>query len=368
MHFILLLNLVVFSRYLNSLGETLMASDRHDTQNATEPPFTALLRMIRGFQVTQMIYVAAKLGIADSLTDGAKSSNDLAAATGTHAPSLYRLLRALASLGIFAEDEQGRFELTPLAQPLRTGVPGSLRATILYVGDPMFQQVWGELLHSIQTGENGFQHLYGREAWAHREQNPELNATFNAYMTEVSTPDAAAVAAAYDFSGMNKLVDLGGGHGVLIAGILQANPTLQAIVFDQPHVVSGAQPVLQVAGVSDRCELVGGDFFTELPGGADGYILKSIIHDWDDAHSILILKNCRQAIQRDGKLLLVEYVIQPGNAPQVGKLSDINMLVAPGGKERTEAEYRTLLAEAGFRLTKVIPIKTSRSIIEAVPV
>lgn len=336
--------------------------------NPTEPPFATLLRMIRGFQVTQMIYVAAKLGIADLVADGAKSSSDLASATGTHAPSLYRLLRALASLGIFAEDEQGRFGLTPLAQPLQTGVPGSLRATVLFLGGPTFQHVWGELLHSVTTGETGFQSLYGMGEWAYREQNPDLNATFNDFMTEMTRPDAAAIAAAYDFSGIKRLVDVGGGQGSLMAEILKTNPTLRGVIFDQPHVIDGASQVLEANGIADRCELVAGDFFAEVPEGADGIILKSIIHDWNDADSILILKNCRRALLPEGKLLLVEAVIPPGNAPSPGKLLDITMLVGPGGKERTEAEFRSLLAEAGLRLTRIIPTQNGRNIIEAVPV
>jgi hypothetical protein len=345
-----------------------MTDTSHDSQS--EAPFTALMRMMRGFQMTQLIYVAAKLGIADLIADGTKRSSDLADATGTHAPSLYRVLRALASVGIFAEDEQGRFGLTPLAQALRTGVPGSLRGAVLYNGDPVFQRVWGDLLHTVTTGENGFEHLYGMGAWAYREQNADLNAHFNAFMTEITGQDAEAIAAAYDFSGIKKLVDIGGGQGILIAAILQANPTLHGVVFDLPHVISGAQPVLSAAGVADRCELVTGDFFAELPEDlkSDGYILKSVIHDWDDADSLLILKNCRRAIQPQGKLLLVEHVIPVGNTPHPGKLSDINMLVVLGGKERTEAEYRILLADAGFRLTRIIPTQRGRSIIEAVPV
>lgn len=345
-----------------------MNTSGYDVQNATEPDYIAMLRMIRGFQTTQMIYVAAKLGIADLLADGAKSSSALAAATGTDARSLYRLLRALASLGIFAEDEQGRFGLTPRAELLQSHAARSLRSTVLYVGNPIFQRVWGELLHAITTGEDGFRHLFGMNDWVYREQNPDENALFNNFMTELTRPDAAAVAAAYDFSGIRKLVDIGGGQGTLVAAILKAHPKLHAIVFDQPHVISGAQSVLEAAGVADRCERVSGDFFAEVSGGADGYILKSIIHDWNDADSIAILKNCRRAIQPDGKLLLVEFVVPTGNVPHPGKISDINMLIAPGGQERTEAEYRTLLAEAGFRLTRVIPLETSRGIIEAVPV
>ncbi len=335
-------------------------------QETSEAAVT-LLRMIRGFQVSHMIYVAAKLGIADLLADGAKSSADIASATGTHAPSLYRLLRALAGFGIFAEDEQGRFGLTPMAQPLQKNVPGSLRAVTLYVCDPSVQQVWGELAHSVETGEDGFRHLHGMGAWAFREQHPELNALFNDYMTGLTRADIEAVATDYDFSGIETLVDVGGGQGALVAAILTGTAGLRGIVFDQAHVVSGADALLAAADVADRCEVVGGDFFADVPNGKDAYILKSIVHDWDDGDSIRILKNCRRAIQTEGKLLLLEYVIPPGNRPHPGKQSDINMLVGPGGQERTEEEFRALLSQAGFRLTRIVPLRSGKSMIEAVP-
>jgi hypothetical protein len=333
-----------------------------------EAPAATLLRMIRGFQLTQMIYVAATLDIADLVAGGAKSIDELAAATGTYAPSLYRLLRGLAGFGIFAEDEQGRFGLTPMAVPLQKDVPNSLRAAILYVGEPSVQQIWGDLRHSVETGEDAFRHLHGMGAWAYREQHPEINALFNDYMTALTRSDIEGVATDYDFSGIDTLVDVGGGHGALLAAILTGTPGLRAIVFDQAHVVSGANALLTAAGVADRCEVVVGDFFAEVPQGKDAYILKSIIHDWDDADSIRILKNCRQAIQAEGKLLLFEYVIPPGNNPHPSKMSDVNMLVGPGGQERTEDAYRTLLAQAGFRLTRIVTLRSGKSIIEAVPV
>ena len=345
-----------------------MAHIGQENQPATESPNAALLRMIRGFQVSQMIYVAAKLGIADLLANGAKNIDEIAAATGTHAPSLHRLLRALASQGIFAEDAEGQFGLTPMAEPLRSDAPDSLRAVTLYTCDPSFQDVWGELLHSVQTGETGFQHLYGMGAWAFRQEHPELNAYFNAYMTSLTTIDSAGIAEDYDFSGIETLVDVGGGQGALIAAILKANPTMRGVVFDQPHVVAGAENLLAAAGVLDRTEVVGGDFFVDMPEGKDCYILKSIIHDWDDDDSIAILKNCREAIRPDGKLLLFEFVIPPGNSPHPGKQSDINMLVAPGGQERTEAEYRVLLEKAGFRLTRIVPLQSGKSLVEGVVV
>lgn len=344
-----------------------MPEVKGDFPNAVEL-HTSMLRMIRGYQVVQMIYVAAELNLADLIADGPRSSSELAVATGTQPTALYRLLRALASLGIFAEDEQGRFGLTPLAQLLRQGVPGSLHATALFHGDSLTQGVWGNLLHTLKTGEDGHHRLYGMSAWAYHEQNLDYSRLFDNFMTEVSSLDTAAVVSAYDFSNTTLLVDIAGGHGSLIAAILKANPTLQGILFDQPHVLSGAQPVLEAAGVTDRCQQVSGDFFAELPANGDAYLLKSIVHDWNDTDSIRILKNVRRAMKPDGKLLLVEFVIPSGNDPHPGKLIDINMLVSLGGRERTEAEFRDVLAHADFRLTQVIPISSGKSVIEAMPV
>jgi hypothetical protein len=339
----------------------------NNSQNAIVLPPTSVLQMIRSYQVAQMIYVATKLNLADLLADGPRSISELAAASGTQPDALYRLLRALASQGIFAEDEQGRFGLTPLAQSLRQGVPGSLYSGVLFHGDPITQGLWGELLHTLKTGENAFHHLYGMSAWSFYEQHHDYGTLFDNFMTEVTMMDTAAVVAAYDFSSITILVDVAGGHGSLIAAILKANPTLQGILFDQPHVIPGAQPVLEVAGVIDRCQQVSGDFFVELPANGDAYLLKSIIHDWNDVDSIRILKNVRRAIQPDGKLLIVDFVIPPGNDPHPGKLPDMNMLVTLGGRERTEAEFRDMLAQAGFRLTQVIPTSAGKSVIEAVP-
>lgn len=336
-------------------------------QAPAEPPFATLLRMIRGFQISKMIYVAAQLGIADLVTTGAKTSDELAAATGTNAAALYRLLRALASIGIFAEDEQGRFGLTPLAQPLQKDAPNSMYAAALYHGDPIFQSVWNDLLNSVTTGEDGYQHLYGMSSWAYREQHPEFDALFNGTMTNVTRMDTGMVLGVYDFSKFGTLVDVAGGHGALLAAILKINPTMRGVLFDLPHVLSGAQSILAGSGVAERCELVSGDFFKEVPAG-DAYILKNILHDWDDADSIRILQSCRRAIKPDGKLLLIGFVIPAGNTPHLGKILDITMLVALGGRERTEQEYRSILSQSGFNLSKVIPTPDGRAIIEVVPV
>ena len=327
-----------------------------------------LLQMILGFRVTQIIYVAAKLGIADLVSTGPKTAATLAEETGTHAPTLYRLLRALASVGIFAEDQEGRFALTPLARLLQSGVPGSLRSRAVMHGGQPDWGMWGELLYSVRTGEPAFHQLHGMSQWDYRARHPELNSTFNDVMANQTAVQATAIVEAYDFSGVRTLVDVGGGHGALLAAILKSNPQLHGILCDTPHVVAGAGPVLEAAGIKDRCEIAPCDFFTSVPAGADLYILKLVIHDWDDSHAVAILKNCRAAIPAHGRLLLIENVIAPGNNPDPAKLLDLQMLLVFGGQERTEAEYRELFHEAGFKLTGIIPTKAQINMIEGVPV
>ncbi|MEP6775730.1 MAG: methyltransferase, partial [Chloroflexota bacterium] len=304
-------------------------SDAHEPSKVPSIADTSqtLSNMITGFRLSQMIYVATKLGIPDLLKNGALTADALAQATGTHAPSLYRVLRALASVGIFAEDEQGRFALTPLAQQLQAEVPGSQRAKVLVFGEPSRWRSWGEMLYSVTTGEPAFPHLYGMDSWEYVGRDPELNATFNDYMTANTTPQTAAIVESYDFSGIGTLVDVGGGHGILISALLQANPKLHGILCDAPHVVTGAGPILEAAGVIDRCEIVPCDFFSSVPAGGDIYLLKFIIHDWDDEHALAILKTCRRAMPEDSRLLLIENVIPPGNDPHPGKMTDLHMLV-----------------------------------------
>jgi len=329
--------------------------------------YQVLSDLIMGFRITQMIYVATKLGIPDLLKDGPQNAQDLARATGTHAPSLYRVLRALAGLGIFAEDEQGRFALTPLADLLRSDVPGSMRSRALFYGDPSSWQTWGEFLYSVTTGNTASRHLHGMDSWEYRAQHPELAAYFNDFMSANTMRQAGAVVAAYDFSSINTLVDVGGGHGALMAAILRTNLHLHGILCDAPHVITGTGAVLEAAGVADRCEVVPCDFFRSVPAGGDAYLLKYIIHDWDDEHALAILKTCRASVPENGRLLLVENIIPPGNDPHPGKILDLQMLVELGGRERTEAEFKSLLGDAGFNLIKVIPTQSQLVIIEAVP-
>ncbi|MGB7060882.1 MAG: methyltransferase [Candidatus Zixiibacteriota bacterium] len=341
---------------------------QNNLDNTSPSPEAALGRMIGGFMVTQMIYVATKLGIADLLKDGPKGVNELVESAGAHPEALYRLMRGLASTGIFAETDDRQFELTPLATLLQAGVPGSMRNFALWAGEALTWKPFGELLHSVKTGKPAFKHVFGMGIMDYLAGNAEASQIFTQVMTERAGPTAAAVCAAYDFSRINKLVDVGGGHGILITTILRANPHLRGVVFDVPSVVEGAAGLIEREGVGDRCEVVPGDFFESVPVVGDAYILSSVIHDWDDDHALTILKNIHQNMPKDGRLLLVEYVIQPGNDPFPGKISDIIMLVTENGLERTEAEFRALLGKAGFKLIKIIQTQSPMSVIEGTPV
>ncbi len=275
----------------------------------------------------------------------------------------------LTAVGLLTEGETHDFALTPLGAYLQTGVPGSMRNMVLFYGDTATWQVWGALLHSVETGEPTYQHVFGLTGWEYRAQHPETAALFNNYMTESTASLALTVAAAYDFSASSTVVDVGGGHGQMLASILQAYPTLHGVLFDLPQVVKGAPPLLEGAGVSDRCAVMGGDAFMAVPADCDIYLLSRVIHDFDDERAIAILTRCQQAMKPQGKVLLVEHVILSGRTPELLVLeSDVHMLVAPGGKERPEAEYRTLLKAAGFELTRLIPVLTTYYIIEAVRV
>ena len=331
------------------------------------PPQLVLQQLIQGFQVTQCIYVAAKLNIADLLKDGPRTSKELAQATGTHAPSLYRVLRLLTAIDLLTEDPTHSFALTSLGAYLQTGVPGSMHETVLcYAAKPTWD-IWGALLHSVQTSEPSPEHVLGLKPWDYYPQHPEEAVLFNNMMTEWTASVAPTVATVYDFSATQTIVDVGGGHGQMLASILQVYPRLQGVLFDLPHVVKGAPPLLQKAGVADRCEVIGGDAFTAVPASYGTYLLSRVIHDWNDDQAIALLSRCHQAMQPQGKVLLVERVILTGSTPQVLVLeSDVQMLVWAGGKERTDSEYRALLSAAGFELTRLIPVLTPFFVIEAV--
>jgi hypothetical protein len=338
------------------------------TAPADPPPDSALAQLIFGKCVSMAISVAAKLRIADKLAAGPKSAADLARETDTHAPSLYRLLRALASAGVFAEDTDGRFRLTPMAEYLRTGVPGSLRGVADYCGSEWSWRPWGDLLGSIRTGETAFDRVFGEPCFDYLAKHPNESAVFNEGMTGFSSTIAPAVAKAYDFSTFGTVVDVGGGHGVLLATILKAFPKVRGVVYDAPHVADGAAEAIRSAGLADRCRVEGGDFFKSVPAGGDAYLMKHIIHDWPDDKAETILRHCRNGVNPDGKLLLVEVVIKSGNEPDLGKILDLEMLVLPSGRERTEAEYAALFAAAGWRLSRIIPTDSPMQVIEGEPV
>jgi hypothetical protein len=331
-------------------------------------PAQALLRMISATWIAQAIYVAAKLAIPDLLISGPQSPGSLAERTGAHPRALYRLLRALASVGIFTEENDGRFGLTPLAELLRSDAPDSLRPFAIMMGSEWAWRSWGEIMYSVRTEKPAFEQVYGSPLFEYYAKNPEAARIFSEGLTSRSRPENAAVVAAYDFSGARTVVDVAGGQGSLLAAILAANPNARGVLFDLPHVIAMARQTFEKTGVAERCELVSGDFFAAVPAGGDIYMLKKVIHDWDDAQAPAILRTCRAAIPAHGRLLLIEPVIPAGNEPSFGKLLDLLMLVYPGGRERTEAEHRDLLAAAGFRLERVMPTASTVSIVKAKPV
>jgi hypothetical protein len=330
------------------------------------PAPLAVRQLIAGAWNTQAVYVAAKLGLADLLAPSPRPVADLAAATHTHARALGRLLRALASLGVFAEQPDGRFANTPLSECLLNS-PGSQRGLAIMMGEEHYR-AWVELLHSVRTGECAFEHVYGQNVFTYLSEHPEQGAVFDEAMTGVHGMETHAMLDAYDFSGVGLLVDVGGGNGRTLAGVLRRYPALHGLLYDLPPVIERARPEVLASDLSGRCTALAGDFFRSVPPGGDVYHLRHIIHDWDDERSTTILRNCRAAMPPHGKLLVVEVVIPPGNEPNWGKMLDLNMLVMPGGLERTEAEYRDLFAAAGFRLARVIPTAADVSVIEGVPV
>jgi hypothetical protein len=317
--------------------------------------------------VSRIVYVAAKLELADHLANGPKGAEELAGVTGTHAPSLYRLMRTLALVGLLSEDGAQRFTLTPLGEALKKNAPGAARATILTLASDTFCAGFGELLYSVQTGKSGFEKVLRMPVFDWLGQNPEMASLFSQTMIGFHGAEPAAVAAAYDFSNLKTIVDVGGATGNLLTAVLGRAPGARGILYDLPHVVRDAPAMIQSRGLTDRVTIEGGSFFERVPAGADAYMLSHIIHDWSEAQCLTILGNCRRAMKPDGRLLLIEMVLPPGNSPHPGKMLDLMMLVGPGGQERTEQEYSKLLAKAGFRLVRVVPTESAVSVVEAVP-
>lgn len=333
-------------------------------QQQPMPPEAFLTQLAFGAMMTQALYVAAKLGVADLLAAGPRSVSELAAETGTHERSLYRVLRSLASVGVFAETGAKVFSNTAYSEPLRSGVQGSMRSGVIFMGEEWHWRVWGDMEYSVRTGKPAWGHTHGAEVFDYFAANPRQAEIFNGAMTDMSTAVAPVVVEAYDFSGFRKLVDIAGGHGYLLSQILKATPGLEGILFDVPQVVDGAPALLEREGVADRVERVAGDFFASVPS-ADAYIMKHIIHDWDDERAVTILSNIRRAMEPGAKVLIVETVVPEGGGPHYSKLLDLEMLTSPGGAERTAEEYAALLSRAGLRLTRVTPTRSPFSIIEA---
>ena len=334
------------------------------TEENPSPP--ALFEMATAYWLSQAIYVAAKLGIADLLRNGPQSCVALATTTGSDAPSLFRLMRALSSVGIFAHLGRGRFALTRMGEGLQTDVHGSLRAMVITIGE-IHYQACGSLLHSVQTGSPAFNSVFGASLFDYLQQNVDAADAFNQGMANVSSMLAYAVLMAYDFAEISSIVDVGGGQGTLLEKILQFNPDIKGTVFDTASTIERAQQGFGNDAWGRRCSYVIGDFFSSVPQGADAYLLCGVIHDWDDRRAIRILRNCRRAMTEKGRLLIVDMVVPDSDAMSFSKLLDLNMLAMTGGRERTEAEFHALLNAADCELTRIIPTVAPQSIIEAVP-
>jgi hypothetical protein len=325
-------------------------------------------RLLLGFSITIGISAVAELGIADHLAERARTAAELARLTGTNEEFLRRLLRYLSSEGVFEERDGDLFALTERSHWLRSEIPGSIRARAVYTGSAMSWMAWGSMIECLKTGKSGFLAAFGQDIFDHIREHPKSAATFNAFMAAQTTASGAAILDAYSFAGVREMVDVGGGHGALIAAVLRANSEMRGILFDMPEVISTAGPALEKADVADRCRTVSGDFFSSsVPAGADLYALKFILHDWPDDKCIAILRNCRGAMAPGGKVLIVEFVVPENRGPHISKFMDINMMVnTPGGRERTERQFTQLLAAAGLRLQRIVPTAIDLCLLECV--
>jgi hypothetical protein len=334
---------------------------------AARPPAQQLADMLAGAWLAQAMAVVAKLGVADLLSTGPRSPAEIAVATATEPAAMYRVLRALAGAGVFAEDEGGRFGLTALAGPLRADAADSIRAYAVMTGECWVWQSVGALEHSLRTGAPAFDHVFGAPLFDYYATHPDAARVSADGLKSVGRGQDAAVSAAYDFGGAGTVVDVGGGQGGLLAEILGRNPQARGVLVDLPHVAAMARQTFEAAGLSARCRAEAGDFFTEVPKAGEIYLLRKVIHDWDDEKAGAILRTCRSAMAEGSRLLVIEMVVPAGNTPAYAKLLDLLMLVYAGGRERTEAAYRDLLASAGFSVSRILPTASAVSIIEARP-
>ena len=333
----------------------------------------AMMGLLNGAWAARLVHAAAELGIADYLADGERDADSLALATKAHAPSLARLLRALSAIGVLHESAERRYTLTSLGATLRTGVPGSMRAWALLVFSDDQGGAWEALPHAVRTGEHAFRHIFGTDIWTRLASRPEAARLFDEAMQSLTQGVNGPLVSNYPFEKFNWIVDVGGGNGALLLPVLERHPTMRVTVFDLPHVADAARSRFAAAGLSERCEAVGGDAFVAVPPGADAYVLKGVIHDWEDKEAIVILRTCRAAMSDGSKLLLIERILPEQIDPDDGLtrakfIHDINMMINPGGRERTEAEFHVLLAEAGLRLVRVIPMPSPQAVMEIDPI
>jgi O-methyltransferase domain/Dimerisation domain len=342
-------------------------SDIAHRKNERQSPQDHLIQMATAHWISRFLYVAAQMNLADQLAERPKTAEELTRATGAAAPSLYRMMRTLASLGLFTEDSEHRFSLTRLGEALKTGTPGSVRASVLTLAGEVFTQALDHLLYSVQTGKTGFEKAFGVPLFDWLASHPAEASMFSETMVGLHGSEPPAVAAAYDFSEFGTIIDVGGATGNLLSNILGRYPKPRGILFDLPHVIANASELISARGLLNRIKIESGSFFERVPAGGDVYLLSHIIHDWSEAQCLSILGNCRRAMNPDSRLLIIEMVLPSGDAPHLGKMLDIVMLAIPGGQERTEREYCVLLDKAGFQLKRVVPTKSAVSVIEAVP-
>ena len=333
----------------------------------SQNPAEQVLQVAMGYMASSALYLATALNVPDQLAGGPKDVAELARAAGANEDALYRILRLLASMGIFVEQSPRRFALTPAADLLRKDLPGTLRGMAFFLPDPVHFRVYADLMHSVMTGQPAVDKALGMPVFEYLAKHPDYSQVFNDAMTALSAPVAGAAIESYDFSTIGTLVDVAGGHGEVLMSILKACPNVRGILADVGHVIEGAKPRIADAGLSGRCEAVAIDFFKSVPAGGDAYIMKHIIHDWDDERASTILKNIATAMgAKRGRVILLEMVLRGHAEPDLGKLLDIEMLAMPGGRERTADEFKALFARSGFEMTNVVPTKSPLSVVEAV--
>jgi hypothetical protein len=330
------------------------------------PPTVRLFELIWGNWASQLLRQVAEMGLADKFGAAPRSADELCAEYGMHQPTFRRFMRSLTGLGLVTRDGTGKYQLTDMGAALKSGTPGAARSTIISLIGQLVSPAWGNIDYSLRTGESALEKHYGMGLFELIQKTPGMAQTFSETMVGIHGQEPPAVAEAYDFSGIGTLVDVGGASGNMLGHVLSRHKGVKGVLYDLPHVVTDAPPLLQRFGVADRVKIEGGSFFEKVPAGHDAYLMSHIIHDWDEEECGTILGNCREAMKPDGKVLIVEMVLPEDDAPHPGKLLDMMMLLGPGGQERTPTEYRELLAANGFRMTRVVPTASAVSVVEAV--